>query len=140
MSPSAASASATQEPGETLPAAAFETLLPKLLAVVEITQRSEGTSSVQNKQDLLQAIQTFRESLAHAREIAQALPGGELLVEEQDEVIAMLERLRAKKRQQLREFAERAIDTQGHVGAPYVGAGAQSSARMEVDSNASTPT
>lgn len=33
-----------------------------------------------------------------ARDVADALPGGELLIEEQDEIIAMLERLRAKKR------------------------------------------
>ena len=34
----------------------------------------------------------------HARDVAGALPGGELLIEEQNEIIAMLERLRAKKR------------------------------------------
>ncbi len=34
----------------------------------------------------------------HARDVAGALPGGDLLIEEQDEIIAMLERLRAKKR------------------------------------------
>jgi hypothetical protein len=34
----------------------------------------------------------------HARDVAGALPGGELLIEQQDEIIAMLERLRAKKR------------------------------------------
>ena len=34
----------------------------------------------------------------HARDVAGALPGGELLIEEQDGLITMLERLRAKKR------------------------------------------
>lgn len=34
----------------------------------------------------------------HARDVAGALPGGELLIEEQNEIIAMLERLRTKKR------------------------------------------
>lgn len=43
-------------------------------------------------------IQAFREALNDARSIASALPGGEMLIEEQEEVIAMLERLRAKKR------------------------------------------
>lgn len=43
-------------------------------------------------------IQAFRETLNDARSIANALPGGEMLIEEQEEVIAMLERLRAKKR------------------------------------------
>jgi hypothetical protein len=40
----------------------------------------------------------FREALNQARSLANALPGGELLIEEQDEIIAMLERLREKKR------------------------------------------
>jgi hypothetical protein len=70
--------------------------------------------------------------------LANALPGGELLIEEQDEIIAMLERLREKKRYvsllppfffrryrhdmhmcsfcfpsraQLREFSDKVIDT-----------------------------
>ena len=43
-------------------------------------------------------IQAFREALNDARSVASALPGGEMLIEEQEEVIAMLERLRAKKR------------------------------------------
>jgi hypothetical protein len=43
-------------------------------------------------------IQAFREALNRARSLAHALPGGELLIEEQDEVIAMLERVREKKR------------------------------------------
>ena len=106
---------------ETLPSSVFESLLPKLLKIFQVTQRPEGTSNVRNKQDLLQAvsrscidcaqrintlsdtpartqIQTFREALNDARSIANALPGGEMLIEEQEEVIAMLERLRAKKR------------------------------------------
>jgi hypothetical protein len=43
-------------------------------------------------------IQAFREALNDARSIASALPGGEMVIEEQEDVIAMLERLRAKKR------------------------------------------
>ncbi|KAI9437045.1 hypothetical protein H4582DRAFT_1788056, partial [Lactarius indigo] len=82
----------------TLPSSAFESLLPELLTILQVTQRPEGTTNVRNKQDLLQAIQAFREAMNHAREVADALPGGELLIEEQDEIIAMLERLRAKKR------------------------------------------
>jgi hypothetical protein len=101
---------------ETLPSSVFESLLPKLLTILQVTQRPEGTSNVRNKQDLLQAvscncidcdndplkcdtqIQAFREALNDARSIASALPGGEMLIEEQEDVIAMLERLRAKKR------------------------------------------
>ncbi|KAH9982092.1 hypothetical protein BGW80DRAFT_1161611 [Lactifluus volemus] len=88
----------TADDYQALPSSAFESLLPKLLAILQVTQRPEGTENARNKQDLLQAIQAFREALNHARDLSNALPGGELLVEEQDEIIAMLERLRAKKR------------------------------------------
>ncbi|KAH9060712.1 hypothetical protein EDB87DRAFT_1683175 [Lactarius vividus] len=121
---------------ETLPSSAFESLLPKLLTILQVTQRPEGTINVRNKQDLLQAIQAFREAMNHARDVAGALPGGELLIEEQDEIIAMLERLRAKKRLQLQDFSDKVIDTKGH-DVPQYGVG--QNPQMEVDSNASTP-
>jgi hypothetical protein len=41
---------------ETLPSSVFESLLPKLLSILQVTQRPEGTSNVRNKQDLLQAV------------------------------------------------------------------------------------
>ena len=41
---------------ETLPSSVFESLLPKLLTILQVTQRPEGTSNVRNKQDLLQAV------------------------------------------------------------------------------------
>ena len=90
----------------------------------------------------------------HARDVAGALPGGELLIEEQNEVIAMLERLRAKKRYdpntapghqisstlwsrlQLQDFSDKVIDTKGY-NVPQYSAG--QNPQMEVDSNASTP-
>ncbi|KAH9005843.1 hypothetical protein EDB86DRAFT_1142773 [Lactarius hatsudake] len=121
---------------ETLPSSAFESLLPKLLTILQVTQRPEGTTNVRNKQDLLQAIQAFREAMSHARDVAGALPGGELLIEEQDEIIAMLERLREKKRLQLQDFSDKVIDTKGH-DVPQYGVG--QNPQMEVDSNASTP-
>ena len=52
MLPSAVAVSAS----ETLPSSAFEYLLPKLLTILQVTQRPEGTSNVRNKQDLLQAV------------------------------------------------------------------------------------
>jgi len=121
---------------ESLPSSAFESLLPKLLTILRVAQLPEGTTNVRNKQDLLQAIQAFREAMNHARDVAGALPGGELLVEEQDEIITMLERLRAKKRSQLQAFSDKVIDTRGY-DVPQYGAG--QNPQMEVDSNASTP-
>lgn len=41
---------------ETLPSSAFESLLPKLLTILQVTQRPEGTTNARNKQDLLQAV------------------------------------------------------------------------------------
>lgn len=41
---------------ETLPSSVFESLLPKLLTILQVTQRPEGTSNMRNKQDLLQAV------------------------------------------------------------------------------------
>jgi hypothetical protein len=52
MLPSAPAVSAS----ETLPSSAFESLLPKLLTILQVTQRPEGTGNVRNKQDLLQAV------------------------------------------------------------------------------------
>jgi hypothetical protein len=90
----------------------------------------------------------FRGAVVRAKELAAGLPGGELLVEDQDEVIAMLEKLRDRKRyvlvihlstteyilivhsEQLSQFAARAL------------ASATPSAienKMEIDSMASTP-
>ncbi|KAI0321447.1 hypothetical protein OF83DRAFT_1168405 [Amylostereum chailletii] len=112
----------------TLSSAAFESLLLKLLAVLELTQRPQGSSTPQEKQELLRAITDFRDSLNRAKELATALPGGELLIQEQDEIIAMLETMRDKKREQLARFSERVLQT-ANVGLT----------RMEIDSNASTP-
>ncbi|TFK57705.1 hypothetical protein OE88DRAFT_1620038 [Heliocybe sulcata] len=81
-----------------LPVAAFESLILKLLNVLEMTQRPEGTSTHQAKQTLLQATNEFKESLSHAKELAHGLPGGELLIQEQDELINMLEQLKERKR------------------------------------------
>jgi hypothetical protein len=50
-------------PSETLPSSTFESLLPKLLAILQITQRPEGTTNVKNKQDLLQAVSPSKELL-----------------------------------------------------------------------------
>ncbi|KAH9994473.1 hypothetical protein BJV77DRAFT_943694 [Russula vinacea] len=120
---------------ETLPSSVFESLLPKLLSILQVTQRPEGTSNVRNKQDLLQAIQAFREALNNARSTASALPGGEMLIEEQEEIIAMLERLREKKRYVVQVLPMK-IFSFGWLEKKRTSSRAD---RMEVDSNASTP-
>ncbi|EIM92020.1 uncharacterized protein STEHIDRAFT_151370 [Stereum hirsutum FP-91666 SS1] len=115
-----------------IPSSAFESLLPKLLATLELTQQ-ESTSTPQAKQALLHATNDFKASLSRAKGLANALPGGELLIEEQDEVIAMLERLRDKKRHQLNEFTKLDLKT------PAQARPGTRADRMDIDSTASTP-
>ncbi|KZT09082.1 uncharacterized protein LAESUDRAFT_648182 [Laetiporus sulphureus 93-53] len=107
----------------------YENLLLKLITVLELIQQSEIAPTPQTRQALVQATNEYKESLRQAKEAANALPGGELSLEEQDEVIDMLERLRDRKRQQLLEFSanvESISTAVDHV-------------MLEVDSTASTP-
>ncbi|KAL6300306.1 hypothetical protein BKA93DRAFT_541185 [Sparassis latifolia] len=112
--------------------AVFETLLLKLVTVLELTQQSETTALPQMKQNLLQSTNDFKDSLKQAKEVANNLPGGELSVQEQDEIIEMLEKLKERKRQQLEAFAGRASSMAG-------ASNTFKSDKMEVDSTASTP-
>ncbi|KAH9920291.1 uncharacterized protein B0H18DRAFT_1122021 [Fomitopsis serialis] len=108
----------------------YESLLPKLVAILEATQQAAvGAPTQQGKQALVHATNDFKDTLKQAKELASTLPGGELSVEEQDEVIAMLERLKERKQQQLAKFSADvdAIST------------TTTQLRMEVDSTASTP-
>ncbi|PPQ95397.1 hypothetical protein CVT26_008243 [Gymnopilus dilepis] len=112
------------------PVSLYEDLLPKLVAILKLTQQTEGISNPQAKQALLQATNNFKNAVAQAKEFAVTLPGGELRIDEQEDVIQMLETLKERKRAQLAEFAARKI------------ASSSSSAydsKMEIDSVASTP-
>ncbi|KAJ6473270.1 hypothetical protein C8R45DRAFT_1012832 [Mycena sanguinolenta] len=113
-----------------LPAALFESLLLKLVGVLELTQKPEGIVTPQAKQALLHATNEFKSALNQAKELATNLPGGELLIEEQIEVIGMLTELRDRKRQQLAEFSMRTLAASSAFPDDH---------RMEIDSMASTP-
>ncbi|KAJ7730973.1 hypothetical protein DFH07DRAFT_968921 [Mycena maculata] len=113
-----------------LPVALFESLLLKLVAVLELTQRPEGTVTPQAKQAVLHATNEFKSALTEAKERAARLPGGELLLADQADVIEMLAALRDRKREQLAEFSKRTLAASG---------AAAGGRRMEVDSMASTP-
>ncbi|KAJ7165823.1 hypothetical protein C8R46DRAFT_1096294 [Mycena filopes] len=115
----------------TLSASLFESLLLKLLAVLELTARPEGTVTPQAKQALLHATNDFKATLARAKTLATHLPGGELRTDEQTEVLGMLTELRDRKRAQLADFSARALASGVNPGAHRPG--------MEVDSVASTP-
>ncbi|KAH7908784.1 hypothetical protein BJ138DRAFT_1136935 [Hygrophoropsis aurantiaca] len=111
-----------------LPSSLFQNLLPKLSHVLELTQHPEGTVTPQAKQALLQATNEFKHTLNQAKDCANMLAGGELLIQEQDEVIEMLERLREHKRQQLTQFAAHSLTPEPSM-----------KMEVEVDSTASTP-
>ncbi|TRM62439.1 hypothetical protein BD626DRAFT_548763 [Schizophyllum amplum] len=90
-----------------VPASLHEGLMPKLADAI------------------LQATNDFKRTLAQAREFAMTLPGGELVVEDQDQVLQMLTRLRDKKKEQLTQFSAQALPKRRMS--------------MDMDSAASTP-
>lgn len=146
----------------------YEGLLVKLVAVLHLVRSSDGANTPNSKQALFQAVShsilhpkspprrltghrqtnNFKSAMNQAREFAITLPGGEMLIEEQDEVIDMLERLRDRKRfvhsglgcamlhyslqtrEQLSHFSDCALSSTLNVSDQH---------KMEVDSMASTP-
>ncbi|KAI6137418.1 hypothetical protein F5141DRAFT_1209742 [Pisolithus sp. B1] len=106
-----------------------EQIVPKLIAVLEHTQVSGNNLTPQTTQALLQATNDYKNVLLQAKKYAATLPGGELNAEDQEELIAMLERLRDHKKSQLAEFSERVSSMLSSA----------ESERVEIDSTASTP-
>jgi len=100
----------------------FESLLPALANVLEVARRQDDTTTTltqQTKQELLKAVRSrlslgsfsqkiyiysddqtnnFKSNLAEAKRLVDSLPGGNLTLSEQDEVIELLEKLRDEKR------------------------------------------
>ncbi|XP_006454921.1 hypothetical protein AGABI2DRAFT_114691 [Agaricus bisporus var. bisporus H97] len=113
-----------------LPVALYQNLLSKLVAVLQLTRQPEGTTTPAAKQALLQATNEFKNALAQAKDLVTNLPGGELLINDQDEVIGMLETLRDRKRTQLERFSKQPLEASTAELA---------SEKMEIDSMASTP-
>ncbi|KAI0735697.1 hypothetical protein C8Q76DRAFT_609975 [Earliella scabrosa] len=108
----------------------YESLTIKLANVLELATQDQGsTLTPQAKQALVRATKEFKDTLKEAHDYATTLPGGELSVEEQEEVIQMLEQLKERKKRQLAEFAEKV----GGISS------SQANLKMEVDSTASTP-
>ncbi|KAI0651416.1 hypothetical protein C8Q79DRAFT_1004707 [Trametes meyenii] len=113
-------------------ASVYESLLLRLANVVELATQDQGAFTPQARQALVRSTREFKDGLKEAQEFAAALPGGELSIEEQDEVIEMLEQLKERKRiqrQQLADFAEKVSTISS----------SQQEVNMEVDSTASTP-
>jgi len=117
-----------------LPISSFDILLQKLVVVLELSS-SGGELTPQGRQALLQATNDLKDALNQAKSLINALPGGELCLDEQDEVIDMLEHLKGAKKAQLEQLSQ------------YVPSGSASDSpatdakdvTMEIDSTASTP-
>ncbi|KAF8321763.1 hypothetical protein DL93DRAFT_2032265, partial [Clavulina sp. PMI_390] len=77
----------------TLPTDVFERLLPALVDVVSAINNEDQTVLAHK-----QATEIFRQRVATAREVVENIPGGEMSIRDQDEVIAMLKALRDQKR------------------------------------------
>ncbi|KAL1700111.1 hypothetical protein EV121DRAFT_214861 [Schizophyllum commune] len=108
-----------------VPASLYEGLMPKLANVLELSQRPEGITTNEAKGAILDATNDFKLTLARAKEFAVAMPGGESVVEDQDQVLKMLTQLRDKKREQLAQFSTRSL--------------ASHYTKTDVDSTASSP-
>ncbi|KAF8737366.1 hypothetical protein AX14_012961 [Amanita brunnescens Koide BX004] len=113
-----------------IPTHLYQSLILKLVAVLELTQSPNGVVTPQAKQALLQATNDYKNAMSQARELASNLPGGELVIEEQEQVIQMLEQLRDRKKNILARFSQRALES---------AAKPTESVKMEIDSTASTP-
>jgi len=89
-----------------LPTENFEILLPRLITILELVQQSNASQIGQHRLLISQATNDLKEHLRKAKEIVDGLPGGDMLIEDQDEVIAMLEKMRDQKRAQLEYFSQ----------------------------------
>lgn len=117
-----------------LPISSFDILLQKLVAVSELSS-SGGELTPQARQALLQATNDLKDAIGQAKSLVKALPGGELCLDEQDEVIAMLERLKQAKKVQLEQLSQY-VPSASASDSPMTDA---KDIQMEIDSTASTP-
>jgi len=117
-----------------LPISSFDVLLQKLVVVLELSS-SGGELTPQARQALLQATNDLKDALSQAKSLINALPGGELCLDEQDEVISMLERLKEAKKAQLEQLSQY-VPSASASGSPLTDA---RDIQMEIDSTASTP-
>jgi len=117
-----------------LPISSFDVLLQKLVVVLELSS-SGGELTPQARQALLQSTNDLKDTLSHAKSLINALPGGELCLDEQDEVIDMLGRLKHAKKVQLEQLSQYVPSVSASDSPPTDAKDTQ----MEIDSTASTP-
>ncbi|CAE6454145.1 unnamed protein product [Rhizoctonia solani] len=77
----------------------FESLLPTAVQIIQSTQPQSSAQTHQQQQEIAKATMALRTQLATARDQVDALPGGEMLLKDQQEVIQMLQEMRSQRRQ-----------------------------------------
>ncbi|CAE6408878.1 hypothetical protein BN14_00484 [Rhizoctonia solani AG-1 IB] len=78
--------------------ATFESLLPSVVQIIQSTQPQPHAQTQQQQQEIAKATMALRTQLAAARDQVDALPGGEMLLKDQQEVIHMLQEMRSQRR------------------------------------------
>ncbi|KAF8680992.1 hypothetical protein RHS04_03389 [Rhizoctonia solani] len=95
--------------------ATFESLLPSVVQIIQSTQPQPQSQppaqTQQQQQEIAKATMALRTQLAAARDQVDALPGGEMLLKDQQEVIQMLKEMRSQRRAQLARLANLSIHT-----------------------------
>ncbi|KAB5595601.1 hypothetical protein CTheo_1062 [Ceratobasidium theobromae] len=91
----------------------FESLLPSIVAILQATQPHPLSTLNTQRQEIAKAVSAqvapctsidnrktmaLRSQVSTARDLIDALPGGEMLLEHQQEVIAMLIEMRNERR------------------------------------------
>ncbi|KZT52157.1 hypothetical protein CALCODRAFT_487356 [Calocera cornea HHB12733] len=89
------------QPTNPLPMKAFSSLLPALAEQVH-------NLAVAEQPNIEEAAMAFRDKMAEARALIERLPGGDLSLSDQDEVIKGLKELKQSKLMQLAIFKESA--------------------------------
>ncbi|CAE6392311.1 unnamed protein product [Rhizoctonia solani] len=93
----------------TLSQSTFESLLPSVVQIIQSTQPQPPAQTQQQQQEIAKATMALRTQLAAARDQVDALPGGEMLLKDQQEVIQMLKEIRSQRRAQLARLANLSI-------------------------------
>ncbi|KIO26798.1 hypothetical protein M407DRAFT_243604 [Tulasnella calospora MUT 4182] len=93
-----------QPPQNSLPISAFESLQPALIKVLKAVHDAGDSDEVQHRLAIATATNELKERIVEAKTLIDALPGGEMLIEHQDEVIKALEQLKAQKTEHLIKF------------------------------------
>lgn len=99
-------------PPYALTQATFESLLPSVVSILQSTQPHPQPTVSAHGQEIAKATMALRSQLSTARDLVDALPGGEMLLEQQQEVITMLTEMRDKRRAQLARLSELSVGNQ----------------------------